>query len=234
MEELDIKELFTLFWNKKAYIAIIVAIFIVIGMIYTMVFVSPKYKSETSLLLVKTGTTDTSSTETITQTDVTLNQKLLPTYRALIRSKSLIREVIDNLNLMESEDSIRNNVTVSSEKDTDLIKITVTNKNPQNAKIIANEITTVFTEMVKETYKINNVNIIDAAEVEENPYNINHAKDILIFALAGLAVAVVYVLIANMLDTTIKTVEDVEKRTGLLVLASIPEYTALEEKGGKK
>ncbi len=237
MEELDLKELFSLFWNKKGYIAIIVAIFIVIGMIYTMAFVSPAYKSETSLLLVKTGSTTTADgtlTEAITQTDVTLNQKLVSTYSELIKSKSVIREVIQNLNLQESEDAVRRSVTVSSVKDTELIKITVTNANPQNAKIIANEIASVFTELVAETYKINNVNIIDAAEVEEEPYNINHAKDILIFAFIGFVIAVLYVLIANMLDNTIKTVEDIEKNTGLLVLASIPEYTQIEDKGGKR
>ena len=238
MEELDLKELFSIFWNKKGYIAIIVAIFIVIGMVYTMTFVSPKYKSETSLLLVKTGnattTTDGTTTEAITQTDVTLNQKLVSTYSELIKSKSVIREVIQNLNLLESEDAIRKSVTVSSVKDTELIKIVVTNDNPQTAKIIANEIANVFTEMVAETYKINNVNIIDAAEAEEQPYNINHAKDVLIFAFIGFVVAVVYVLIANMLDNTVKTAEDIEKSTGLFVLASIPEYTHVEDKGGKR
>ena len=238
MEELDLKELFSIFWNKKGYIAIIVAIFIVIGMVYTMTFVSPKYKSETSLLLVKTGnattTTEGTSTEAITQTDVTLNQKLVSTYSELIKSKSVIREVIQNLNLLEDENDIRRSITVSSVKDTELIKIVVTHDNPQTAKIIANEIANVFTEMVAETYKINNVNIIDAAEVEEQPYNINHAKDVFIFAFIGFVIAVVYVLIANMLDNTVKTVEDIEKSTGLFVLASIPEYTQVEDKGGKR
>ena len=51
--------------------------------------------------------------------------------------------------------------------------------------------------------------------------------------LVGFVVAFAYVLIANMLDTTIKSAEDVEKYIGLPVLASIPEYI-WEEKGGSK
>ena len=41
MEELDLKELFNIFWHKKIEILLIVLIFGVIGVIYTMGFVYP-------------------------------------------------------------------------------------------------------------------------------------------------------------------------------------------------
>ncbi len=43
MEELDLKELFVMFWNKKAQIILVVLIFIAIGVIYTVGFTTPKY-----------------------------------------------------------------------------------------------------------------------------------------------------------------------------------------------
>jgi len=46
MEEIDLKELFRMFWNKKVQIILIVAIFIMIGVIYTVGFVKPKYTSK--------------------------------------------------------------------------------------------------------------------------------------------------------------------------------------------
>ena len=39
-------------------------------------------------------------------------------------------------------------------------------------------------ENVKEFYGVQNVHVVDAAEVPQEPYNINHVKDIVIFALA--------------------------------------------------
>ncbi|MDO5557391.1 MAG: Wzz/FepE/Etk N-terminal domain-containing protein [Clostridia bacterium] len=51
MEELDLKELFSIFWRKKIIILIIVAIFIVIGTVYTYTIVEPKYESYTTLVL---------------------------------------------------------------------------------------------------------------------------------------------------------------------------------------
>ena len=89
MEELDLKELLMLFWNKKLRIVLIVAIFILIGIIYTIGFVTPKYTSKTTLILT-TSANSSQSTSTITTTDITLNSKLVPTYRELIKSNNII------------------------------------------------------------------------------------------------------------------------------------------------
>lgn len=233
-EEIDLKELLTLFWNKKTQIILIVLIFILLGVIYTTGFVKPKYTSSTTLLLA-TGNTS-SKTNTITTTDVTLNSKLVSTYSALVQSKSIIREVISNVGINISEEELKNNITVTQEKDTEIIKISVSNENATSAAKLANETEKVFMKKITELYNINNIQIVDEAEVTSAPSNINHPKDIMIFAFIGIVVAVGYVLVANMLDTTIKTAEEVEKQFKVPVLASIPLYNfePAKSKGGKK
>ena len=241
MEEIDLKELFGLFVEKKAQIALIILIFIILGFIYSLGFVTPMYESYTTLLLVKadgTTTTDPTTglpTESITTTDVTLNSKLVATYSKLIESKSVLRQVISNLGIPElTENGLRNNITVSAVEDTEVIEIRVQNENASYAAKIANEIATVFAAKVAEFYNINNVNIVDEAEVAQGPCNVNHARDLAIFAVIGIVVAAAYVLIINMLDTTVKTTEDIEKNIGLPVLASIPVYDFENGKGGKR
>ena len=235
MEELDLKELLGIFWNKKIYILLIVAIFIVVGVIYTYVFVTPDYESTTTIILAQSSSAGTGTdSETITATDLTLNKNLVSTYSELIKSKTILREVINNLNINKSEASLKNNITVSAVEDTDLIKIRVTDADPEIARQVAAETADVFiAEVANGVYKINNVQVWDEAETATAPYNVNHIRDIIIFMLVGFVVAFAYVLIANMLDTTIKSAEDLEKYIGLPVLASIPEYIS-EEKGGSK
>lgn len=237
MEELDLKELLTIFWNKKIHIILITAIFIVIGVIYTMGFITPEYTATTSLILVASGqneSTTTQPSEGITTTDVTLNSKLISTYSELVKRKNVLSEVISNLNIDVNEEELKNNVTVTSVKDTEIIEISVHNENPNYAAKIANEIAKVFTKRVEEIYNINNVYIVDEAEVPTAPSNINHIKDIVIFAFVGIVISVMYVLIANMLDTTVKTAEEIEKTFKMPVLASIPLYNFETGKGGKK
>lgn len=235
MEEIDLKELLSLFWSKKTQIILIVLIFMLIGVIYTVGFVTPKYTSSTTLLLA-TSENSTDKSSTITTTDVTLNSKLVSTYSALVQSKSVLRQVISNLGIKISEDELKNNITVTQEKDTEIIKISVSNTNANTAEKVANEVAKVFTEKIQEIYKINNVQIVDTAEIETEPSNINHPKDVIIFTFIGIVVSAGYVLIANMLDTTVKTAEEVEKELKIPVLATIPLYSfdPAKNKGGKK
>ncbi len=236
MEELDLKELFNIFWQRKLEIVTIILIFVIIGAVYTYAILQPKYTSYTTLLLTQVnGNNETGNdTTSITQTDLTLNSKLISTYSEIIKRDAVLREVIDDLNIKNlTEDSLRKNIKVSAISDTEIIKIEVTNENPNYAQMIANKIAEVFSEKITDIYKINNVYVLDKAVVSENPSNINHLKDIVIFAFIGVVIACGYALLANMLDNTVKTEADIEKLTGLTVLATIPDYDT-EVKGGKR
>ena len=232
MEELDLKELFLIFWNKKFEIILITLIAMLIGVVYSYFYVVPVYKSSTKLVLAQSTTqqTEVNADGAITQADVTLNSKLVSTYSEIIKSKSVLREVVNSLNIKGvTEGSVKGSTSVQAIKDTEVIQITVQNLDPNIAAQIANKIAEVFSEKVVEIYNISNVYILDRAEPSSSPSNINHSKDIIIFAFIGLVISVGFVLVLNMLDTTIKTEQDVETATGLLVLSSIPNYD-LEQK----
>ena len=236
MEEIDLKELFEIFWHKKVQIILIVLIFMVIGVIYSVGFVTPMYSSSTTLVLAGTASsTEEQSQNTITTADLSINSQLVSTYSELVKSNNILGQVISNLGINIDAEDLRKNVEVTSVEDTELIEITVSNENPEYAARIANEIASVFEEKIaKEIYNINNVHIVDEATVSANPSNVNHLKDIVIFAFIGVVVASMYILIANMLDTTVKTQEDIEKEIKIPVLASIPMYDMEMEKLKKK
>ena len=233
MEELDLKELFTIFWERKAQIILIILVFAIIGVAYSYFLVEPDYKSTTKLVL--TQSSENSKDGSITQADVTLNSKLVSTYGEIIKTDNVLKTVVNNINNPDiTIKDIKENVTVKSVKETELLEITVKNANPNYAAQIANEIAKVFCERVVEIYSISNTYVLDRAEPDATPYNINHIKDIAVFAFIGVIVAVVYILIANMLDNTIKTEQDIEKIGGLLVLSTIPDYSLENKRGGRR
>ena len=133
MEELDLKQLFNIFWSKKVQIILIVLIFIVLGVIYTIGFTTPMYSSSTTLLLAGSESSGGETTNSITTTDITLNSKLVSTYSVLVRSKDVLSQVISNLGMDISWESLRNNVKVSSVEDTEVIEISVTTNNAENS-----------------------------------------------------------------------------------------------------
>lgn len=225
MEELDLKELFFMFWNKKLEIILITLMFVAVGIGYSYFFVKPEYTSTTSLVLAQSSSSGQTGDGAISATDLTMNSKLVSTYSELIKRKAILGQVCENLNIPDSNiQELRGKIKVNSAKNTEIIEISVTNKDPNKAAAIANEIAKVFGRKIVEIYNISNVYLLDRAEANAVPSNINHMKDVVIFAFIGLVIAAVYVLIANMLDNTIKTEQDVEATTELLVLSSIPNY----------
>lgn len=234
MEELDLKDLFNMFWAKKFEIILIMAIAIVIGFIYSYVLLKPEYKSTTSILLAKSNAAQ-SDDGTITSTEITLNQKLVSTYSDLIKTDKVLTQVINNLQINKTVEQLKKNIQVSAKDDTEIIEISVTDADSEMARRIANEAAQVFiTQIAQEYYNMDNVYVVDEARAESAPYNINHTKDLVIFVAAGFVIACIYVLIANMLDTTVKSKEDIEKKLGLTVLTSIPMCDFKKAKGGKK
>ena len=232
MEELDLKELLQIFWEKKLQIILIIAIFAVVGIIYTLTFVTPKYAAKTSLLLATNSSSVNTGSSSIT--DITLNSTLVSTYSKLVKSDKVIRNVISNLSLNMDENDLKNSVSVTATEDTEFIEISVKNEDPVLATKIANEMSKVFIENVKEFYKVENVHVVDAAEVPQSPYNVNHIKDVIIFAFVGAVIAVSYVLVSNMLDTTIKSEDDIEKIFKQTVLATMPLYDGTDGKKRRK
>lgn len=237
MEEIDLKELFSLFWNKRIIIVLITLILMFIGVIYTYFFITPEYTATTNLILVQASSNSQKGEAGITSADLTINSKLVSTYSELIKKNTVLDQVANNLNIPQNDiRKIKNKISVASAKNTEIIEINVKNENPEYATKIANEIAKVFCEKIVEIYNISNTYLLDRAEVPTTPSNINHIKDITIFTFIGIVISVGYILLANMLDTTIKTEEDIEKTTGLTVLVAIPNYDVefKEAKGGRR
>lgn len=225
-EEIDLKSIFNMFWDRKIGIIVIILLCIVAGYVYTTFFVTPVYEATSTAILTSNNesSSDEGGTAGVTQTEVTLNNSLLSTYREIATSDSVVSKVISNLGLNISDDALKSQITVTSATNSQVIQITVENEDASLAARIANEIRQVFTDRVAELYDMQNIKPLDDAQVPMSPSNINHMKDIIIFAGIGIVLAVAYVFIANLLDNTVKSSSDIEKATGLNVIAEIPVY----------
>ena len=221
MEELDLKELISMFLEKKLLIVLVVIIFALMGAIYTLKFVTPIYQSTTSLVLAQIGGDNSEESNSITSSDIALNTNLIDNYRVIAKSKSVAQEVIDNLNLDTTVEILRNRISVTTESDSEVIKITVLDEDPELACKITSEVAEIFMGKVETIYKVNNITVLDKAEMETTPSNINLTKNIVIFAFVGGILIAGYILLINMLDTTVKTDTDIEKALDIPVLASI-------------
>lgn len=218
MEEMEFKNVLRNIWNNKLIILLIICISIIIGWCYSYIILEPIYQTSTTLLLEQKKVNDDS----------------VSTYSSLIKTKDVLNQIIQNSGIKITQEELKSSISVKSISGTELIKITVENNNPENASILANEAANVFNEKIaKEIYNLENIHIVEIAEVNNEPSNINHKKDLIMAFFIGILLASAYIFIITILDTTIKSSEEVEAETELIVLGTIPEI-ATEEKGGKR
>ena len=224
MEEINLKELFDYFIDKIKYIIIVTLVCCLIGGIYTKFLTIPMYKSSTTVIL---GSNQEGTG--ITQSDISINNNLVSTYAEIIKSRRVLEQVQKELNESYTYKELASEISVSSINNTQIIKITVSDNNALNAKIIANLVAKVFTVEVPELYNLDNVHILDVAIEEDEPYNINVAKSSIIGGLLGLVLSSGIFFVIYYFDRTAKSVEQVEEVLQMPILGSVEETKNLKE-----
>ncbi len=227
MEEIDLKELFEFIKKKIGLLITITVVICLLGCIYGLFIQKPMYKSYTTIIL---GGNETTASQTITQSDITLNKNLVDTYAEIVKSRRVLEQVIAELDLEETYEELSNKISVSSVNNTEIIKITVADSNPIEAKNVANVTANFFSKEVVKLYNMNNVNVLDEANEANEPYNINIPKQVIIYFFIGIIIALSILFIIFYFDRTIKSVEQVEQKIKLPILGGVEEY----KKGGKR
>lgn len=218
MEEINIID-FLNSLKKKWYYLLITAVLAVIGMIiYTNHIKVPTYQTYTTLVLTQSQSENTS---TITQNDLQINQKLVYTYSELIKSKRVLNQVIDNLGLKYTSKELTKYINVSSVENTEILKIIVTHPDAKVAADISNEIAKVFSREVVNIYDINNVSIIDEANVPKEVSNNTLTRDIVLSFALGLLLSTGVIFIIYYFDDTIKFNDNLEEEVKMPIIGKI-------------
>lgn len=226
MEEINLKD----FWDylkKYLIVMIIVSVFAVIAVyVYDKVFKKPMYTTYTTVVLVKADNIQTSTTDAIDQSDVLLNKNLVSTYSQIIKSKLVLKQVINNLNLVYSVSDLSHNIRVEALEDTEILKISVTDEKPEAAADIANCIAKVFSAEITKIYKINNVSVIDEASVSYDVSNNTFKRDIFISVFASIFGIVALAFVKFYFDDSVKLSDNLEQEIGMPVIAKVPTDTS--------
>lgn len=218
MEEIDLKELITYFRSKIVWIIVCIMFILVVGNVYTVITRVPMYRSNTTIVLVSENQNESYNTS-----ELQLNKNLVGTYSEIIKSRKVLNQVIKNLKLHYTVAQLSNNISVSAVANTEIIRVSVGDKNAKVAAKIANEIADVFMTEIQKIYKLNNVSVVDKAVKGVKPYNVNYVKDNAIYTAIGLVLSCGIIFIKFYFDTTIKTSDEIENKLGLTVLGIVPK-----------
>lgn len=219
MEEIGVKELLSILRKKLWVIVLVTVLFTAAGGIVSFYILEPEYQAYTTLMIGRPREYQ----QGINYDDVMLNRKLVSTYAEIAKSRAVTNEFMANLGMSMTYEELDRKIKVTLVPDTEIIKISVRDQNGSAAARIANEIANVFMKKVVIIMKIDNVQVIDAAEVPQNPDKPKPIVNMVISAVLGIILSVFSVFLYDYFDDTIKSQEDIEKYYMLPVLGAIPK-----------
>ena len=220
--EIDILYLLRKLWSKKFFIVFVGLLVGTIALLGSVFFIKPKYTSTTRIYVVSR-----SSDTSLTNQDLQAGSYLVNDYKEVITSSEVLSSVIDQEKLSMSTGELSKEIAVTIPTDTRVISISVTDTDAQRACDIANTVREVAAEKIKAVTKVDDVTTLESATKPSHPSSPNVKKNAVIGALAGVFLAIVGILVAEVLDDRVRRPEDIEETLGMTLLGVVPDIDKL-------
>lgn len=215
--EIDLRELFfelLIHWKVILLSTIMVG---VIAFVISFFLITPQYESTSALYVLSKSTSITSLA------DIQMGTNLTNDYIVVVKGRPVLEQVISNLSLEEENyESLSKKVTLNNPSDSRILEITVRDPDAKLAKRIANEIAEVSSAFISEKMDQDPPTIIQRGYADGEPVSPNIAQNIVLGALVGAFLAIAVVVITYLLNDTIMSADDVERKLGMNLLGTLP------------
>ena len=218
-ETIDLMEIAHLLWAHIVQIVAAAVAAALICLLVCMFALTPKYQASINMIV----NTRQDTTTTFTSDNFNSAKNLISTYAVIIKSNTVLNEVIDTLDLDMTYGQLYSMVSVTSVDDTQIMKVTVTDTDAKRAGEIVETIADIVPDVLVEKVEAGSCKTVSDVSINPNKVFPQTKKYVVLAGMLG-AVAVCGVLVlAHLLHDTVVDDEDVQKKLGLPVLGLIPE-----------
>lgn len=225
-EVIDLTEILSAVRQHLLELIFVTLVAALVGFTASKFLMNPKYDS--SALMIVNTRQDVNAN--VTSDQINSATKLVSTYSIIIKSDTVLQQVIDNLGLNLTYAQLNKRVTVAAVDDTQVMKITVQSDSPEWARQVCEQIITVAPDVIKEAVEAGSVKVISNPSLATEPVSPNIEKNTMLAAAVGFVLVIGIIVLQVLLDNKINTEEDVTKYLDMTVLGVIPQY----DQGGKK
>lgn len=222
--EIDLKEVFYLLLShwKSIFLAMLIgaAIF---GAYHTFLL-KPSYQADASIYI-------TSTDSMISFSDLQLSAALTDDYANIIKSRTVLNRVIDELDLNLNYKQLGALISVENPDSTHIVDIKVTCDDPELSRNITNALMNISVDQIYQVIGSGEPTVIDYAMAEAvQDVTPSLKKYLILGALLGALIVCAIVVLRMLTDTTLKTVDDIDRYLHLPVLAAVPYYREMDRK----
>jgi capsular polysaccharide biosynthesis protein len=161
----------------------------------------------------------------ITISDLQLSSQLTEDYAKIIKSRAVLKEVIEELDLNMNFRQLGNLVSVTNPSGSHIITITVTCSDMELCRNIANCLMNVGIDRIYQVIGSSEPTVIDYSEADAVTTIVaSRLSYIEKGALLGLVLMGALIVLRTLYDTTLKTEDDVRNYLHMPVLSVVPYY----------
>lgn len=216
-------ELLTLL-RKHLKLVIMLPIVCMVAMgLASVLMMNDTYTATTDMYVL--ASSEGSNSSSALSSDLSASQMLTNDVATLLQSDRVMTDAADQLGLPNLRGY---DITVTSESTTRVITLQVTSSDAQGSANVANALADCVSNVAQEVMNVESVNVIDEAPTPEAPSGPNRMLYVAVAAMAGLFAAVAIVVLMDVVDTRVRSAEDVEELLELPVIGRIPQM-----KGGR-
>lgn len=225
---LDLKDFFYIIIKRKKMICLITIAAVIVSALLSFFVIKPTYQANTSIIV---GRPQQDKNEKLDNNDVTMYQNLMKTYIEIVKSKPILKATIEKADLNLTEDQLGKMINASSQQGTQIMDISITDKNAEEAYKIADSLTDTFIDKSKEIFPTSGVqlSVMNKADVPKAPIKPKKVLNIAIAFVLGLFVSIGLAFVLEYMDNTIKSENDVNKYLELPVIGIIPDQPDMQE-----
>jgi capsular polysaccharide biosynthesis protein len=218
-ETISLKELLGTLKKRLWLILAITIMATLVSGIISYFFLTPIYQASTQILVNQSKNDQALYNYSEMQT----NLQFVNTYSVIVKSPAILDLVIEELDLDMTVQQLNSSITVGSEKNSQVMNITVQNADKELAVDIANTTAQVFKKEITKIMNIDNVSILaQANDVQtQSPIKPKPPLNIAIALVVGLMAGVGLAFLLEYFDNTVKDAQDIERTLELPVLGVI-------------
>ena len=218
-EVIDLSELLRLLWSHVLQIVAVGLVAAVISFLVCTFALTPRYQASVNMIV----NTRQDNTTTVSNDNITSAKNMIDTYAVIIKSNIVLNDVIEQLGLDMTYRQLLACISVDGVGSTQIMSITVTNKDPALAGKIVQAIAETAPDVIVDKVEAGSCKVVSDVEITSNPVFPQTKKYVLIAALGGIVAACGILVLDHLLHDYIVDSEDIQKKLELPVLGLIPE-----------
>lgn len=217
-EQLDIKELLYVIKKRILLVLLLPVIGAITAAGVSFLILKPVYQANVSIIISK----DQGSM--LTQSDVMMYQNLIKTYTEIAKSAVVAEKAISYGDIKTSAESLQSSLSVTSQTGTQVLKMSVTSGQPDDAVTKVEALGKAFLEESRRLLPSGTVEIMDHAKIPKRPVKPNKMLNVIVAFAIGLMAAIGFAFLMEYMNDTIKSEEDVERYLGVPIIGVIPKH----------